>query len=96
MPVASADSLCAGDVRAACVKPVMDVLDLLGVTRWPEPRRGECRGGRNEPQNHECCRQAGVSPEPPGGEIGDQPAGVRQRELRREKRRTVFRRRGSA
>ena len=47
---------------------------------------------RERGQRHKARVQAGSGAEPTGQRIGDQPAGMRQRELRGEQRRPVFRR----
>jgi hypothetical protein len=77
-------------MRVAGFQIGMDVRDDLGINGGPETRR--CDQGNAREHGHDYER--GVEPchrtEPACERIGDEPAGMRQRELRGEERRTIL------
>ena len=79
-----------GDMRMVGRKVVMTMRDLDGIVTWPERERGpepdQTEHGEREHRRH----AAAGALQPAGQRIGDEPAGMRQRELCGEQRRAVL------
>ncbi len=90
------DISCIAKVRIVLPCCDMLMLDFFGIISWPEP----CRTGRadqgKECQDGKCDGNAGTGPQPTCQWIGQEPAGVAERELGCEKSRPIARMRRSA
>ena len=79
-----------GKMRVAGFQIGMGVRDDLGINGGPEARR--CDQGNAREHSHD--QERGVEPchrtEPARDRIGDEPAGMRQRELRGEERGSIL------
>jgi hypothetical protein len=80
------------DFGEACVAVLYD----LRVRNRPDQNCDEECAASNPGEYQECRVRPQRGTEPSGERIGYEPAGVRERELRREERRPVFRVRGAA
>lgn len=85
------DARGSGDVSVILREVIMDVFNLFRIMRGPKPCRREHGGCSNETERRNGCRQAGGRSEPACKRIVDQPADMRQGELRGKERRRVFR-----
>ena len=76
-------------VRVIGIELGVGMCDDLGIVGGPD-RSGDRRAEKREkPAGRQGERHPGREAEPPGKRIGQEPAGMRQRELRREDRRPV-------
>lgn len=88
--VSVADPRCTDEMRVVHGKGVVDMLDFLGIVHRPNSRGDQDGGGGNHPKHGKSRRQTDLGSKPSGQRIGDQPAGMRQSELRGEERGSVF------
>ena len=63
---------------------------LLGIGARQEPGGGEGAERSRDGHHREGRAELGLCAEPSGRRVGDEPAGMRQRELRGEERRAVL------
>ena len=91
VPAAPSDAFGTRDMGVVVGKCVVDMLDLVGVGRRPESKRKQDREPRNQAERPEGPLQADIRTKPAGDGIGEQPAGVRERELSGKQRWAVFR-----
>lgn len=68
-------------VKVLVLKRGMLVLKLSEVRRWPKPHGQEARGDHEYTKKPEGPQQADFVADHAGDQVGDQPAGVREREL---------------
>ena len=89
MSVPKAIALMITQVRVIGIKLGMQMFDDLRIIGGPD-RSGDRRAEKGQkPEGRQGQRHPGREAEPPGKRIGQEPAGMRQRELRREDRRPV-------
>ena len=68
----------------------MGVRNLLGIVRGPEPSGQEETDEGHQAENSQSHGNADLAPEPSGQRVGQEPACVRERELRREESRAIL------
>jgi len=72
------------NVHMIMVHRLVNVLENTAVATRPQARRGQCRSEDDQGKDRERGGKAKGTPRPAGERIRDQPARVRQRELRRQ------------
>ena len=69
-------------VKMLVLERIMDMLQLDGLFRWPQDKGASSRCQRHDCQHQKGHGQSERCPDPPGQRVRDEPADMRQRELR--------------